>query len=75
MEPGDLAKRRAPSVFVFNPFAEGYIAHGKAFAPVKHQAMLAEPVPPCERAVVMSHNDVNPTNIIYDGVRAECAAR
>ena len=32
----------APGVFVFNPFAEGYIAHGKAFTPVKHQAMLAD---------------------------------
>lgn len=31
-----------PGVFVFNPFAEAYIAHGNAFAPVKHQAMLAE---------------------------------
>lgn len=29
-------------VFVFNPFTEGYIACGKAFAPIKHQAMLAE---------------------------------
>jgi len=35
-------KGRDPGVFVFNPFAEGYIAEGKAFAPVKHQAMLAE---------------------------------
>lgn len=33
MEPCD--------VFVFNPFAEGYIARGAAFTPVKHQAMLA----------------------------------
>ncbi|MEI6391314.1 MAG: hypothetical protein WCT12_09425 [Verrucomicrobiota bacterium] len=32
---------RTPSVFVFNPFAEGYIAHGQGFTPVKHQAMLA----------------------------------
>ncbi len=31
-----------PSVFVFNPFAEGYIAHGKAFTPVRHQTLLAE---------------------------------
>lgn len=31
-----------PDVLVFNPFAEGYIAHGKAFTPVKHQAMLAD---------------------------------
>lgn len=29
------------SVFVFNPFAEGHLAGGKAFTPVKHQAMLA----------------------------------
>jgi hypothetical protein len=45
MEPGDLdsqSKDRSPSVFVFNPFAEGYIAQGKAFTPVKHQTMLAD---------------------------------
>ena len=29
------------SVFVFKPFAEGYIAHGKAYTPAKHQATLA----------------------------------
>ncbi len=32
----------APSVFVFNPFAEGLVAHGKAYTPVKSQARLAE---------------------------------
>ncbi len=32
---------RAPSVFVFNPFAEGHIARGKSFTPVQHQTMLA----------------------------------
>ena len=26
---------------MFNPFAEGHVAHGKRFTPVKHQAMLA----------------------------------
>lgn len=31
-----------PNVFVFNPFAEGYIAHGKAFTPVRHQTLLAK---------------------------------
>lgn len=41
MERSDLAEGRSPSVFVFNPFAEGYIAQGKAFTPVKHQALLA----------------------------------
>jgi hypothetical protein len=28
-------------VYSFNPFSEGYVARGKAFTPVKHQAMLA----------------------------------
>jgi len=49
LEPGFIAelnvysqsKGRTPSVFVFNPFAEGYIAQGKSFTPVKHQMMLA----------------------------------
>jgi len=35
------SKGRTPSVFVFNPFAEGYLAHGNRFTPVKHQATLA----------------------------------
>jgi hypothetical protein len=39
-KPQSLAT--GPSVFVFNPFAEEYIAQGKGFAPVKHQSMLAE---------------------------------
>lgn len=34
------SKGRTPSVFVFNPFAEGYIARGKAFTPAKHQTQL-----------------------------------
>jgi hypothetical protein len=36
-----LSGGRAPNVFVFNPFAEGFIARGKGFAPVKHQTLLA----------------------------------
>ncbi len=35
------SRGRTPGVFVFNPFAEGRIARGRAFAPVKHQAQLA----------------------------------
>lgn len=35
------SKGRTPTVFVFNPFAEGYIGRGKSFMPVKHQAALA----------------------------------
>src|SRR5512139_3928555 len=30
------------SVFVFNPFAEDYIAHGEVYTLAKRQAMLAE---------------------------------
>src|ERR1035437_8218540 len=35
------SKGRTPRVFVFNPFAEGHIAHGKSFTLGKHQTMLA----------------------------------
>lgn len=35
------SKGRTPTVFVFNPLAEGYIALGKRFTPVKHQTLLA----------------------------------
>ncbi len=35
------SKGRTPSVFAFNPFAEGRIAEGKTFNPTKHQAQLA----------------------------------
>ena len=35
------SKGRTPSVFVFNPFAEGHLAQGKSFTPVKHQVQLA----------------------------------
>ena len=35
------SKGRTPSVLVFNPFAEGHIAHGRRFTPLKHQRMLA----------------------------------
>ena len=35
------SKGRTPGVFIFNPFAEAYIAQGRSFTPVKHQAQLA----------------------------------
>lgn len=38
---GRRGQDTAPTVFVFNPFAEGYIARGRAFAPTKHQTLLA----------------------------------
>ncbi len=34
------SKGRTPGVFLFNPCAEGFIARGRAFTPVKHQAQL-----------------------------------
>jgi aminoglycoside phosphotransferase (APT) family kinase protein len=33
------------------------------------QRVLTEQAPPRERALVLSHNDVNPTNLIHDGER------
>lgn len=35
------SKGRTPVVFLFNPFAEGYLAVGDGFTPVKAQAQLA----------------------------------
>ncbi|MBM3837882.1 MAG: ferritin-like domain-containing protein [Verrucomicrobia bacterium] len=35
------SRGRTPSVFVFNPFAEAYIAQGDAFTPVQQQQQLA----------------------------------
>jgi len=35
------SRGRTPNVFLFNPFAEAFIAQGRAFTPVKHQAQLA----------------------------------
>lgn len=33
------------------------------------ERLLGEEAPPSDRAAVLSHNDVNPTNLIYDGQR------
>ncbi|HTH49385.1 MAG TPA: DUF455 family protein [Candidatus Limnocylindria bacterium] len=49
LDPGFIAeldaysasKGRTPGVFLFNPFAEGFIAHGPHYTPTKFQAMLA----------------------------------
>ena len=41
LEAGRPEPHRIPGIFVFNPLAEGHIAHGKGFTPVKHQALLA----------------------------------
>jgi uncharacterized ferritin-like protein (DUF455 family) len=35
------SRGRTPAVYVFNPFAEGYLAQGRSFAPVRQQAELA----------------------------------
>jgi aminoglycoside phosphotransferase (APT) family kinase protein len=38
-----------------------------AFVTQALERLLAEQAPPSERAPVLSHNDVNPTNLVYDG--------
>jgi len=40
-----------------------------AFARDAIERVLAEKAPPQERSSVLSHNDVNPTNLTYDGER------
>lgn len=40
-----------------------------AFVAPRVAAMLAEAPPPAERADVLSHNDVNPSNLAFDGDR------
>jgi hypothetical protein len=40
-KPSAPRHNRIPAVYVFNPFAEGHMARGKSFTPVKHQALLA----------------------------------
>ncbi len=35
------SKGRAPTVWTFNPFGEGYLARGRSFAPVRHQTEIA----------------------------------
>lgn len=40
-----------------------------AFVPAAIERVLAEVPPPRERPLVLSHNDVNPTNLVHDGTR------
>jgi aminoglycoside phosphotransferase (APT) family kinase protein len=40
-----------------------------AFVSDAVERVLAEDAPVAERAAVLSHNDVNPTNLVYDGER------
>jgi aminoglycoside phosphotransferase (APT) family kinase protein len=40
-----------------------------AFVADAVQRVRTAELPPCERASVLSHNDVNPTNLVYDGER------
>ena len=41
LEVFSQSKGRTPTVFLFNPFAEGYLASGLAFTPNRHQSDLA----------------------------------
>jgi aminoglycoside phosphotransferase (APT) family kinase protein len=40
-----------------------------AFVRAQLERMRAEAAPPSDRALVLSHNDVNPTNLAFDGTR------
>jgi aminoglycoside phosphotransferase (APT) family kinase protein len=51
---------------------QGFFAAGFAvpsFAADAITRMLDEPVPPSDRATALCHNDINPTNVVFDGER------
>jgi aminoglycoside phosphotransferase (APT) family kinase protein len=51
---------------IFASFAPGFVP---AFAREFIERVLAEPVPQRDEPLVMSHNDLNPTNVLFDGQR------
>jgi aminoglycoside phosphotransferase (APT) family kinase protein len=50
---------------IWSALAPGFAVPG--FVADAVARMLAEEAPACERPAVLSHNDANPTNIVYDG--------
>ncbi len=60
------AEPRAFLERVASSFTPGYVP---AFARAFVERVLAEPVPHRDEPLVMSHNDLNPTNAIFDGER------
>jgi aminoglycoside phosphotransferase (APT) family kinase protein len=65
--PDDVPGRDPREVLglVWSSFLAGFALPG--FAAGAIQRVLAEEPPPRERALVLGHNDLNPTNLVYDG--------
>jgi len=65
--PGDADELRPLALLTrIWPGLDGQIAL-PGFVGDAVRRMLAEPIPPYAGALVLGHNDVNPTNLIYDG--------
>jgi len=68
--PAPQARSKLPEEFL-GELWPGLAAAG-SLPPFVHEALARvreEPAPVCERALVLSHNDVNPTNLAFDGER------
>jgi aminoglycoside phosphotransferase (APT) family kinase protein len=67
--PAD-ASRRDPREFLAETWSslDGTFATPTFVGDAVRDILAAEPLPP-ERGVVLSHNDVNPSNVVYDGER------
>jgi aminoglycoside phosphotransferase (APT) family kinase protein len=65
--PTDAARRdpREALALVWNDFLSGFALPG--FAADAIQRVLAEDPPARESAPVLGHNDLNPTNLVFDG--------
>ncbi|MFT3775179.1 MAG: phosphotransferase [Minicystis sp.] len=65
--PGDAPARDAYTLMVqiWDGFLSGFAV--PAFARDAVQRVRAEEPPACERGLVLGHNDLNPSNLVYDG--------
>jgi len=67
--PAELATRDARQLITIITDGLAAAAVLPAFVRDANQRVLDEALPAHDRAPVLSHNDVNPTNLIYDGQR------
>jgi aminoglycoside phosphotransferase (APT) family kinase protein len=67
--PAPQTRSRSPEEFLDELWSGLAAASLPAFVREAVGRVRDEPAPACERALVLSHNDVNPTNLAFDGER------
>ncbi|MGE0546103.1 MAG: phosphotransferase family protein [Kofleriaceae bacterium] len=65
----DTIDPRHALLATWSQLGDGFSVPGFAAAVIEQ--LCAEAPPPSERLPVLSHNDVNPTNVVYDGERLQ----